>query len=118
MRLLLGLCFLLAVGCVSNPPHSTRTEIESGAALWDDDPKTRNGGLIPSRDADIREINLLLWERQTGKISDRLWKRMMERNPKLAEHFSELKPIPEGATVFQLQEPVRVRGVVDVYNRN
>jgi len=86
--------------------------------LWDDDPKTRRGGLIPSRDADIREINLLLWGRQTGKISDMLWKRMMERNPKMSEYFSDLKPVPAGAQIFQLREPIKVRGTVDVYHRH
>jgi hypothetical protein len=67
---------------------------------------------MPSRDADIRAINLLLWGRQTGKITDKLWKRMMERNPKMADHFSDLKPIPAGAQIFQLREPVNVRGNV------
>lgn len=60
--------------------------------LPDDDPSTRNGGLIPSRREDHAQIQMYMQQRQAGMLSDKAWQRLMQRNPQSATLFASVMP--------------------------
>jgi len=79
------------------------SRLESGQPLPDDDPRTRNGGLNPSRQKDIPQIQFYAQARQSGAISDRAWNRLIQRNPNAATLFSAVGVNPEVSRQRQTQ---------------
>lgn len=78
-----------------NPIVATVNMLESDESLPDDDPETRNGGLKPSRQSDLQQIQMYMKLRQSGRISDKAWARLIQRNPESAVIFSTIGPDPE-----------------------
>lgn len=78
--------------------------LESDAPLPDDDPKTRRGGLDPSREQDISQIQMYAQLRQNGSISDKAWRRLIQRNPRASVLFSSIQTDPAISTARARQE--------------
>lgn len=66
--------------------------LESDQSRPDDDPSTRNGGLDPSREQDIAQLQMYAQLRQQGAISDKGWQRLIQRNPRSAVLLSSVSP--------------------------
>lgn len=81
------------------PPNaqSLVNVLESDGPLPDDDPATRNGGLDPSRQKDIGQIQMYAQLRQQGNISDKAWRKLIQRNPRSATLFSSIAPSVESS---------------------
>lgn len=77
-----------------DPLQNTLSLLERDEPLPDDDPRTRNGGLKPSRKADLGQIEMYINMRQQGAISDTAWQRLIKRNPASAVLFSTI-PAPK-----------------------
>ena len=78
--------------------------LESDGPLPDDDPKTRGGGLDPSQQEDLGQIGMYAQLRQTGSISDKAWRRLIQRNPKTAVLFGSIQTDPNVSTARARQE--------------
>lgn len=78
--------------------------LESDGPLPDDDPKTRGGGLDPSQQEDIGQISMYAQLRQTGSISDKAWRRLIQRNPKTSVLFGSIQTDPNVSTARARQE--------------
>lgn len=78
--------------------------LEADSPLPDDDPKTRGGGLDPSQKEDLGQISMYAQLRQQGSISDKAWRRLIQRNPKTATLFSSIQTDPTVSTARARQE--------------
>ena len=64
--------------------------LETDTPLPDDDPKTRRGGLDPSRQKDLGQIEMYAKLIQAGQVSDKAKSRLIQRNPRSATLFSSI----------------------------
>ena len=91
-----------------DPVKKTLSLLESGEDLPDDDPRTRNGGLSPSRRQDMQQIQMYMQLRQNGSLSDQAWEKLIKRNPHSATLFSSVQgPVrgPDYSQYFQPEQP-------------
>jgi hypothetical protein len=88
-----------------DPVRKTLSLLESGEDLPDDDPRTRNGGLSPSRNQDMQQIRMYMQLREAGHMSDQAWQKLIQRNPHSATLFSSVQGPTNYSEYFQPGRP-------------